>query len=323
MKNTFLFFFFFLIILTQPSLALEARVSVLQSPLFKDPSVQSIIVQYLRKGQKIILHPKKINDAFWKTTDKNGHESFILNQHVQIYFNNPQEFEFRRPLQDETDYRLEEPLPEVYPFSNKMTQRGAVLVGVSSFVKNHYSYNNPVLEESFGVPYEIDIYHSKKINIDRSGRSYFGTLFNIMYSNSTFKTIDKYASNEFSWELGFGPYISYDAFRNNSSYLTIGLALTIQYLRRVVAVSDKNIQDNIRYFSGLNFGSRLIVNFTKKNFFRGFHWLISGQLKTNLPFSLKSSSTPQSFTSLWSRKDSVVSDLQNHLLLSFGISKDF
>ena len=323
MKNALLFSFFFLIILTRSSLALEARVRVLRSPLFKGPSIQSIIVQYLRKGQKITLHPKKTKGEFWKTTDKNGHESFILDQHVQIYFNNPQEFEFRRPQKDKTDYRLEEPLPETYPFSNKMTQRGAVLIGVNSFIKNHYSYNNPVLEESFGIPYEIDIYHSKKIKIDLSERSYFGTLFNIMYSNSTFKTIDKYVSNEFSWELGFGPYISYDAFRNNTSYLTLGLALTIQYLRRVVAVSDKNIQDNIRYFSGLNLGSRLIVNFTKKNFFRGFHWLISGQLKTNLPFSLTPSSRPQSFTSLWSRKDSVASDLQNHILLSFGISKDF
>ena len=322
MKKIYHYLFLILISYPQLSWAWKAKISVLEAPLFQKPNQNSKIVQYLRRGEEIKIYPKKEKKFFWKTIDKNGNDSFILDSHIQVYFNDKREFSFKK-RKDNTDYRLEEPLPNKYPFSDDITQRGIFLVGLASPIKGHYPYTKPIAEESFGNHFEMDLIYSKKVEIDKFERSQFGTIFNIGYSSSKFKTSDKYASNEFNWELGLGPYISYDALRNKSINLSFAFALSIGYIQRVVSISDKNIKDNVRPFTGFNIEPRIMVNYTKKNFFKSLNWVISGQLKTKLPFSLTSSSLPEEFTSLWSHQDSIESGIQNQILISFGISNDF
>ena len=304
------------------SWAWNAKVSVLEAPLFQESDHHSKVVQYLRRGEEIEVYPKKENQLFWKTIDKNGNDSFILGEHIQVYFDDRRELNFQRRI-DNTDYRLEEPLPNKYPFADDITQRGLFLIGFASSLKDHYPYNKPIAEENFGNHFEIDVIYSKKIDIDKLERAQFGTIFSIGYSGSSFKTSDKYTSNEFAWELGLGPYISYDVLQNKSTNLSFGFAQSVGYIQRVVSISDKKIKDNVRPFTGFNIEPRIMVNYTKKNFFRKFNWVVSSQLKTKLPFSLTPSSLPEEFNSLWSHKDSIEFGIQNQILISFGISNDF
>ena len=89
------------------SWAWNAKVSVLEAPLFQELDHHSKVVQYLRRGEEIEVYPKKENQLFWKTIDKNGNDSFILGEHIQVYFDDRRELNFQRRI-DNTDYRLEE-----------------------------------------------------------------------------------------------------------------------------------------------------------------------------------------------------------------------
>src|SRR5690606_30295183 len=53
---------FFILLLPLEALALEAVVTVLETPLFKDRSYEAPVVQYLRKGDVIKIHPSVAND---------------------------------------------------------------------------------------------------------------------------------------------------------------------------------------------------------------------------------------------------------------------
>ena len=96
MKKIYHYLFFILTFYPHLSWAWKAKISVLEAPLFQKSNQYSKIVQYLRKGEEIEIYPKKEKKFFWKTIDKNGNDSFILDSHIQVYFNDKREFNFKR-----------------------------------------------------------------------------------------------------------------------------------------------------------------------------------------------------------------------------------
>ena len=306
-----------------PSNIFKATIIALNAPIFKTPNLNSEITSYLRKGQRIIV--KKIKDEsrlFLKTINKNGQSNFILEKHIKIEFKSAEEFSFKRP-KDSTDYRLEEPIEKDYPFFSSKLRRGSFEISLGTPLNNRYNYSKKIVEESFSNQYGLKSSYSKKIKMDKSGRTHFGGLASINYSSTQLTTYDSYRANEFQWLIEIGPIISFDAYKSETLDLTFIFAIPIDYLRKTVIISDKTISQNKRLFSGFSLSSQLINRLTIKNFFRDLNAYVSSQLTIHPPSTYKSSSKPNTFSSLWSRKDEVTLPAQAQLFFSVGLSSDF
>src|SRR6478672_9718970 len=55
-------FFFLLVLISFNAFALEAVITVLEAPLFSDKDYDAPVVQYLRKGDVLKIHPSVGND---------------------------------------------------------------------------------------------------------------------------------------------------------------------------------------------------------------------------------------------------------------------
>ena len=301
----------------------KATIVSLNAPLFKKANISSEVTEYLRKGQIIVVKKnKEKSDIFLETINKNGQPSFILKEHIRIYFKNTNELSFKKP-KDSTDYRLEEPLEKSYPFNSSKTRRGSIGFSIGTPLNSRYNYSKKIANESFNNQYRLKSSYSKKVKLDKSGRTYFGGTASISYSNAQLTTFDSYKSNEFQWLLEIGPVISFDSYKSEKFDLTFALAIPINYLRKTVTISDKSISQNKRLFSGFSFSPQLINRLTIKNFFRNLNAYVSGQLTIHPPSSYKSLSKPNSYDSLWSRKDEVILATQTQLFFSVGLSSDF
>ena len=121
-----------LVLFSLPCLALEGMIVVLEAPLFQAPFRESLIIQHSRKGDMMILYPSKESN-FHRTIDRNGHEAYVLKKHLKLITNDEEELadtlaSFQPDL---TDYRIQEPLPENFPFPQKIKYRGALWGGLS------------------------------------------------------------------------------------------------------------------------------------------------------------------------------------------------
>ncbi len=322
-KKAMLIFIFSFPLSGTASNIFKATIISLNAPVFKTPNLSSEIIEYMRKGQRIVV--KKIKDKssiFLQTINTNGQPSFILNEHIKIEFKNSDEFSFNRP-KDSTDYRLEEPLEKDYPFFSFKKRRGSLEFSIGTPLNSRYIYSKKIAKESFGHQYRLKSSYSKKVKLDKTGRTYFGGLASINYSSTQITTYDSYKANEFQWLIEVGPMISFDSFKSEKFDLTFALAIPINYLRKAVIISDQSISQSKRLFSGFSFSANLINKFTIKKFFRNLNAFVSSQLNILPPSSYKSSSKPSTFNSLWSRQDEVILAAQTQLFFSVGLSSDF
>ena len=308
---------------TFPSSIFKGKVIVLNAPLFKQADLGSEIKGYLRKGKRVVIRRIKNKPSdFFKTISINGQISYILKDHIKVEFKNSNEL-ISNKLKDPTDYRLEEPLQKNYPFILPISKRGSLEISLGTPLKSSYNYNKKIVEEFHSNQYKVKSSYSEKIKLDKSGRTHFGGLFSLNYSSSKFTTADSYKSNEFQWLVELGPMISYDTYKSKNLDLNLSFSLPITYLRKVVIISDKVASQKKRFFSGFNFSPQITTKFTLKKFFRNLNAYVSNQLTIHSPSALKSSSSPITFNSLWSRKDEIILPTQTQLFFSVGLSSHF
>ncbi len=105
----------------------QAVVQVYQAPLKSGPSVDSANIQWVSKGQKLVIHSEynqkeqaqspKEQDFFYKTIDHSGNPAYIQAQYLQILSKDHKEIESSRlrmqdlksnRWQDPTDHRLKQ-----------------------------------------------------------------------------------------------------------------------------------------------------------------------------------------------------------------------
>ena len=318
----FIFLFSFPILGLSSSI-FKATIISLNAPIFKEANLSSEVTDYLRKGKRIVVKTMNYEpNTFLQTVNKNGQFSYVLKEHVKVEYKNYDEFSFKKP-KDSTDYRLEEPIEVNYPFISFKERRGSIEISLGTPLNSRYNYKKKISKESFSDQYRLKSSFSKKIKLDKSGRTYFGGVASINYSSLKLITYDSYKSNEFQWLMELGPIISFDAFKSEKFDLTFALAIPIHYLRKVIIISDQSTSQKRRLFSGFSFSPQVTNRLTIKNFFRNLNAYLSSQLTIHPPSSYKSSSKPNSFNSLWSRKDEVILAAQTQLFFSVGLSSTF
>ena len=112
-----------------------------EDPLFKGDEDDSFSVQ----------------DDFIAVLDRQGKRAYVRKEHIYVYFNDTREFTQAPYREDETDYRLEEPLPRRYPLSNPAGFRGQFLVGIVQPYNDSYPYLRPAKTKGYASPIDISV----------------------------------------------------------------------------------------------------------------------------------------------------------------------
>lgn len=265
----------------------KAIITVLEAPLLQQPDKHSRVLQLIRKGEKIYIHqgqlgmsPDNVNynvnrlgfvqeenkdeSLFYKTVTRDGMDAYIPKKYVKVLYNDSRELNYRSSISehDETDYRIEEPLPAGYPILEEDHAKLLVLYGAGPSNKSGYIYDQNYDFESYSSRQGLTITYTRKVSFDKTDRFYFGGEFQMYSQNAEFLFLDDRLIKENHSELGVGPFISFDVFRNDNYKITFAGALIVNYHRSLVSQrSVDGSQSEERLFTGYSFTPKMASYF--------------------------------------------------------------
>lgn len=299
---------------------------VLEAPVFSAPSREAKLLQLVRKGQDIYIHPRHFlggnyernylnydklpidnpevspeGEEFYETTDKNGNSGYIPKRFVKLVFQDDREFSqnispFRE--NDPTDYRLEEPLPDTYPLISRKRRRAFFTVGVGPDLKSSYEYPSFIEKESYSERYALNVAYLFKANWDKFDRFYFGGNFHLWTSQSKFVLSDGIDATELKGQVGLGPMISYDFWRTENWRLSSAFSVSLNF-NRIIATQDEFVDTGFeeRSFSGFSVSPRITTYFQKRRFIENSDFVFGIDYQAYLPHTLQAGGNP--VTDFW------------------------
>lgn len=290
--------------------ALDAVVSVLETPLFKTKDINSPVVQYKRKGDVIKIHPslnddlrydymkpKKFledekfaynNDEFIPTFDRLGNIAYVLRDHVFIYFEDDREVAQSSLKKDPTDYRLQEPLPDTYPLKKKTGYRGQLMLGASAPFNESYPYPHSVKNEGYTLPMDVTLNFMKKASYDIQDRLYFGVSLNLATHENSFILTNNNTATEKAYRFGIGPIVSFDAYKSNSTRLTLMTSVLVNLFHQFdITQTDANNTSEMRSYRGYSLTPRLNALYTFIDIVPHLDFFIGTSVEANIGGNFK------------------------------------
>lgn len=348
MKKLVWFFAFF----SLNSFAAQGIVQVLEAPLFATEDLNSTVVQYVRKGDKIYIHDsalrnedyvavdtifndennikipsRKTESDFYATIDKQGNVVFVPKKYVEVLFQDERELSQAKPNPDHTDYRLREPLPKGYPLYSRTGFRSSFVLGLGQNPKNNYEYNRRIAKEKQGNLIEVSGTFTSKAEFDTKNRTYFGGTFNYYTYQSSYELEDASAKESES-KFGIGPYFSYDPMVSDNYRITLYTSLLYNLSNRhdVSIVENSGVSDD-RTFNGRTFMAKVgaFINFTDlaSESAENLDLITGFNVSKEFPSTL-TSTTPAKERRLWNQDsgDTIANAGMNFVLFA-GIQKSF
>lgn len=287
--------------------ALDAVITVLEAPLLQEPSTQAKVVQHLRKGDVIRIHPgynpsteydhmaptpekqKAIlkrwrespegkedpiflgdydidpNDMYVPTLDRSGQTVYVLREHIFIYFENEKELTQTPKYKDETDYRLEEPLPKKYPLYSTTGYRGQLTLGIAQTYIENYPYAKNIRNKGHQSPLDMTVMLMKRAPDDKYDRLYIGGMLGIRTFKNEYILSDNRQTKEQFFKLGLGPAISYDAFKSPKNRMGLSIAMNIWLWDTVkIEQTDNQSLSDKRSYRAFTFAPRAGLQYHRK-----------------------------------------------------------
>jgi hypothetical protein len=209
-----------------------------------------------------------INDDFIAVLDRQGKTAYVKKEHIYVYFNDTREFAQNPFPHDETDYRLEEPLPKNYPLANKTGYRGQFLVGVVQPYYESYPYLSPVKTKGYSSPIDFTVALMKEAGEEKVDRFYFGGMLNLRHFQNNYTFTNGSNATEENYRVGLGPYISYDAFKGMKDRVNIYGAINV-YLLNFTNITQENsagVKDD-RTYQAFTVAPRIGLQYHRKGIF--------------------------------------------------------
>lgn len=307
--------------------ALEAVITVLEAPMFREPNLDSFVVQYLRKGDVIKVHPSLANsnkyekyrpdpkkyqllkkkmearaeynqdpifrgekentyfveDEFIPTIDRLGHRAWILSDHIYVYFKDPRELDQKQLVKDPTDYRLQEPLPKTYPLIAPSGLRGQLLFGVTQPYSESYPYLQSVKTKSYNSPMDMNFTMLKEYKQRYDHRFFYGGTVHIRSHRNRYSFDGGRLSEEFNLKFGFGPTLSYDAYKGEKNRLVLSSTVILDLIDRVSIKQQQAGVADERLYTGISLSPRLNLQYHRKNILEELDFVLGTSLEMGLP----------------------------------------
>lgn len=305
-----MFIFAFLALFSTSSFALEAVISVLEAPLFRKKDINSQVIQYKRKGDIIKIHPvlnddfrydhlrdKKTflkekfaynEDEFIPTYDRFGNLSYVLRDHIFIYFEDEREHAQIPLKKDPTDYRLQEPLPETYPLYQKTGYRGQFFFAVSEAYKESYPYAQDAKGKGYSLPMSATLNLMRRAKHDVQDRLYFGLSLSFTHHETSFVLTNNNQVSERANKFGLGPIISYDAYKSNSARISIMTGVLVNLFHQFdITQTDRSNNSESRAYRGYSFTPKLSAHYSLSDVLPKVDFVLGTEISADLAGNLK------------------------------------
>lgn len=304
-------FYFLFLLLTTKVFALEAVVTVLESPLLKSPSYDAQVVQYLRKGDVIKIHPSIANDRkfnqyrpkdkkfsesketyyledeFIPTLDRQGNTVYVLSEHLYVYFGDSREFDQTVARKDPTDYRLEEPLTKNYPLSSPSGYRGQVILGITQPYYESYPYFDNFKTKGYTTPIDLNLTLLRQAPGDYQDRLFIGGTLNLRLFENSYTFQDRRYSKEEAFRLGLGPTISYDAFKGEKNRINLSATVIVNLIDRMQITQALDSAQETRLYTGLSLIPRLALQYHRKSITEEVDFVLGTAMEVGTPTSYR------------------------------------
>ncbi len=297
---------------------LEGEVVVLEAPAFRIQNSKAKVIQYFRKGEKVKLHPihdisnpwsrnyvfftnvqgsnelvdlerflidqeKRI--AFYKTIDRNGKPAYILKDHVKPIYNDIREYQrlVRNYLPDQTDYRIEEPLPSGYPLIQESGYRSSFIYGVGLPSNYDYSYTAPPTAAKDDISHNFLIGVWKQGDPQLDSRLYYGMEFFSSYFRKDTSFANEANGKESNQLMGIGPALNYDVFRRDDYRLSFQGSLIFNFTDNLRI----RVQDQFQYFKNYSLTPVFKFFYQRINVIENFDFMMGPVVRVQLPRKLR------------------------------------
>lgn len=369
----FFLFFWSKTILADRFKSLRGIVTVLEAPMFRTPDINSPVIKYVRKGEKIYIHsfnyrngpqdqdlemdaeiyrlmqdddhlrekenPLRMQNDFFVTLDDLGQTMYIPKKYVKIVYEDTRELNKLLSDQktDETDYRIEDPLPKGYPLGKFRGYKTFVLLGYGNQSEASYPYSRNSIETSIGPRAEFYYVFAKSAflkeedkRIDNK-RFYYGGMFKYGQKQNARQLVDLTSVDELKRVVSGGPYLSYDAFQKETVQINFFGGVLVNYTT-VQIEQNARIQDpglslqlgETRNFRSLNFSAYIGSMLELSKVIASLDFLFGASLEIMFPHQITPNNDPGGLF-FWNSGDKDVIegiwDFQGTLLT--GIQKTF
>lgn len=306
-----------LVLISGNAFALDAVVTVLETPLLKYRSYEAPVVQYLRKGDVIKIHPSVANeekfeqfapsaeklkairkklknddpifrgenentayieDEFIPTLDRQGNLVYVISEHIYVYFGDSREFNQKQSKFDPTDYRLEEPLPKKYPLKTPVGYRGQFLAGITQPYYESYPYKDSIKRKGYTSPLDLNLTFLKLAPGNYQERLFIGGSMNFRRFDNTYTFPDRRYSEELGMRFGVGPTISYDAFKGEKNRVNMSGTILVNIDYMTISQSLDERKDS-RIYSGYSVAPRLSLQYHRKEILEELDFVLATSLE--------------------------------------------
>ena len=348
---------FFLLFINN-AFSVDGMVTVLEAPVFSKPDDKTHVIQYIRKGEIIYLHPeeshqdlyseqnytkspedfelkdddlflnektiyKKVEgNKFLKTITKSGLPGYILKEHVLLLFKDKREFNSRVSSFDNTDYRLEEPLDPDYPFilDGKYRAHATLSLGQPNF--RHYPFRQNIKDTSYDFSKELTLSYTKYTDEQLFSRRLFFGLSVSLYSSSHKYILQDQEATQENFYIKLGPSITYDMFRTENFTLNSFLNLNfVVYDSMEITIKDEDDADTRLYRNSFNVQPTIGSHLKFHNLMKKTEVTLGFNLNARLPqdYQAVDAGGNDRFWQSQSNADSFEQPLQAELSYSIGL----
>lgn len=314
----------FLWLMTVSANATDAVVIVLEAPLLKQPSMKAKVMQTIRKGERVYVPSSLLNNAadlpeFIPTFDRVGNQVYVPSRFIKVITNNNDEYKYPVTLaeKDPTDYRLEEPIPETYPFSNDEYVRASLSLYIGNNSQAAYSSSSTLAEQDLKNEVGGRVVVTRKIVSDGFDRIYFGFIGSI--SNTTNEAVmnnQSQISDSRALYRG-GPFLTYDTYKTQNVRLSFGGGFTYNYHKSLMSAQGNDISED-RIFSGFSLSPLINTTLQIQSMVPYTDFIAGADVNLFLPYSLKAEGNAE-IPALWSEENTIKSDPTLQASLFFGI----
>lgn len=301
-------FILLLFIFVSNAFALDAVITVLETPMLKYKSYDAPVVQYLRKGDVIKIDPALANskeydqmgtytsktepdsdDEFIMTLDRQGNKVWVIRRHLYIYTENEDEFNQTIANKDETDYRLEEPLPKKYPLESPTGYRGQFNLGIAQSYTESYDYDSSVKMKGYQSPINATVTLLRQAPTDKQDRFYIGGTLNFRYFKNSYSLMNSRFTTETGMRLGVGPTISYDAFKGQKNRVNLSGSIMVNLFNQLtINQEDQSSNTDERIYRTISVSPRLDIQYHRKKVVEDIDFIIGTALEMDSPATYRS-----------------------------------
>jgi len=241
------------------------------------------------KGDEKIYYPE-VGSLFYKVLLKSGRTGWILKDHIFLITSDYRESTQKVLAKDNTDYRIEEPLPKGFPLKQKTGVRGYGNLALGISRSASYPYTENTNQVAYGFTKAIEFSFLRNADFDATRRLFFGGQASIISFTNDFELKTRSATEEHT-SIGVGPGLLYDLWKTDQYIFSLQGSLMINFLNFTSITQRDNTtkEKDQRDFTTFSMSPKVGIVFSKRDFYESFDLVLG----TNVLFDLEKTYTAQ------------------------------